>query len=108
MALAFATMVLTPSWHFVPPACLIAGFGFYALHNTLQTNATQMAPKARGTAVALFACSLFFGQSIGILGAAWIVDRFTTPVVFIVSGAGLLLLSLTFAALVKRRGSHEF
>ena len=28
------------------------GFGFYMLHNTLQTNATQMSPQARGTAPA--------------------------------------------------------
>ncbi|MEP7085030.1 MAG: MFS transporter, partial [Betaproteobacteria bacterium] len=36
-------------------ACFAIGFGFYMLHNTLQINATQMAPAARGTAVALFA-----------------------------------------------------
>ena len=29
------------------------------LHNTLQTNATQMAPEARGLAVSLFAFMLF-------------------------------------------------
>ncbi len=48
-ALAFGTMALAPTWHFAPFACLVAGFGFYALHNTMQANATQMAPEARGT-----------------------------------------------------------
>ncbi|CAM4395637.1 MFS transporter [Comamonas aquatilis] len=103
-ALAFGTIAVAPSWYFVPPACLVAGFGFYALHNTLQTNATQMAPWARGTAVSLFACSLFLGQSVGILGAAWLVDRYASPAVFLVSSIGLLVLGLSFAVLVKRRG----
>jgi predicted MFS family arabinose efflux permease len=55
-------------------ACLMTGLGFYMLHNTLQVQATQMAPAARGTAVTLFACSLFFGQSIGVLLMAQSVD----------------------------------
>ena len=47
--------------------CFFAGVGFYMLHNTLQVQATQMAPEARGTAVTLFACLLFLGQSLGVL-----------------------------------------
>ena len=43
--------------------CLVAGLGFYGLHNTLQTNATQMAPERRGVAMALFASLFFLGQS---------------------------------------------
>ena len=43
--------------------CFFAGVGFYMLHNTLQVQATQMAPEARGTAVTLFACLLFLGQT---------------------------------------------
>ena len=41
-----------------PPAIALIGLGFYMLHNTLQTNATQMAPEARGLAVSLFAFML--------------------------------------------------
>ena len=102
-AMAFATIAVAPSWYFVPPACLLAGFAFYALHGTLQTNATQMAPAVRGSAVSLFVCCLFLGQSVGILGAAWVVDRFAAPAVFLVSGAGLLGLGLLFAVLIQRR-----
>ena len=56
-------------------ACLLAGLGFYMLHNTLQTQATQMAPESRGTAVSLFACVLFLGQSLGVLIMAYCADR---------------------------------
>ena len=103
-ALAFFAMAYAPSWHWVPLACLLAGFGFYCLHNTLQTHATQMAPGARGTAVSLFACCLFLGQSIGVSVAAWLVDRFSAPVLFAVSGLGLLVLGFAFAALIRKRG----
>ncbi len=44
-----------------------AGFGFYMLHNSLQTQATELAPSARASAVALFAFSFFAGQGVGPL-----------------------------------------
>ncbi|MDO8771399.1 MAG: MFS transporter [Burkholderiaceae bacterium] len=102
MAFAFGALAWAPSWPWALPACLLAGFGFYALHNTLQTNATQMAPAARGTAVSLFACCLFLGQSLGMLVAAWIVDRFSAVFVFAFSALGLLLLGGLFATLTAR------
>ena len=80
-------------------ACLMTGLGFYMLHNTLQVQATQMAPAARGTAVSLFACSLFFGQSTGVLLMAqsvdmgWLAYAFTAAAVG-VSGLGVLVYRL--------------
>ena len=52
------------------PAIALIGLGFYMFHNTLQTNATQMAPEARGLAMSLFAFTLFVSQSIGVAVAA--------------------------------------
>ena len=43
----------------------IAGVSFYMLHNSMQTEATELAPSARGSAVALFACGFFVGQGLG-------------------------------------------
>lgn len=103
MGIAFATVAFASAWPWALPACMVAGFGFYALHNTLQTNATQMAAAARGTAVSLFAGVLFLGQSLGILSAAWVVDRFSSSMVFAASALGLLLLGGAFASLVGQR-----
>lgn len=80
-------------------ACLMTGLGFYMLHNTLQVQATQMAPAARGSAVTLFACSLFFGQSTGVLLMAqsvdmgWLAHAFTAAAVG-VSGLGVMVYRL--------------
>jgi predicted MFS family arabinose efflux permease len=82
--------------------CLATGFGFYMLHNTLQVQATQMAPASRGTAVTLFACLLFFGQSSGVLAMAFSVDRGWLPYALSASAAGVAVLGLVIIRLVGK------
>jgi len=77
-------------------ACLFVGIGFYMLHNTLQTLATQLAPGARATAIGLFAVALFMGQSVGVEIAARLGPLIGFGTVFV--GGGLLL-ALTGAVL---------
>ena len=62
-----------PFWESAPLAARRARLRLYMLHNTLQTNATQMAPEARGTASRVFSSALFLGQSAGV--AARRADR---------------------------------
>ncbi|WP_255591468.1 MULTISPECIES: MFS transporter [unclassified Acidovorax] len=85
--------------------CFLAGIGFYMLHNTLQVQATQMAPQARGTAVTLFACLLFLGQSLGVLAVAFSVDRGWLPPVFSVAALGIFVLGFLVSRRVQRRGA---
>jgi predicted MFS family arabinose efflux permease len=75
MGAAFLGLWLSPWWITAGPLALVLGFGTYLYHNTLQTNATQMAPTVRGTAVALFAFSLFVGQAIGVSLSGYALDR---------------------------------
>lgn len=97
LCLGFVSFAYAPLLAWTPLACLCAGFGFYCLHNTLQTNATQMAPSARGAAMSLFACCLFMGQSFGVSVAAWMADHLSDQLIFVCAGAGLLVLALVFA-----------
>lgn len=80
-------------------ACALGGLGFYMLHNTLQTQATQMAPQARGAAVALFASVLFIGQSLGVSVVALFMDGTSAWSVFSGAAVGIAVLG----ALVARR-----
>jgi len=41
------------------------GFGFYMLHGCIQVQATEIAPKARGAAMALHSFFFFVGQALG-------------------------------------------
>jgi predicted MFS family arabinose efflux permease len=46
-------------------AFVVIGVGFYMIHNSLQTQATELAPGARGAAVSLHAFFFFLGQAAG-------------------------------------------
>jgi predicted MFS family arabinose efflux permease len=83
-------------------SCLMTGLGFYMMHNTLQVQATQMAPAARGTAVTLFASSLFFGQSTGVLIMAQSVDMGWLAYAFTGAAAGVVVLGAVVYRLVGR------
>ena len=83
-------------------ACTLTGLGFYMMHNTLQVQATQMAPAARGTAVTLFASSLFFGQSTGVLLMAQSVDMGWLAYAFTAAAVGVMALGLVVYRLVGR------
>ncbi len=75
------------------------------LHNTLQTNATQMSPEARGTAVAIFSSALYLGQTVGVATAGPLFDRFTAVPVFLTAGAALLMLGWWLSRQLKRRAA---
>ncbi|MES2980389.1 MAG: MFS transporter [Pseudomonadota bacterium] len=91
-----------PHWLATVPASLLAGFGFFMFHNTMQTSATQMAPGARGTGVSLFASCLFLGQSLGVVLAAGLIDRLGTANVVALGGVVMALASAYFAWALKR------
>jgi predicted MFS family arabinose efflux permease len=97
MGVCLAGMALISHASLALPACFFAGLGFAMLHATLQTHATQMAPTVRGTATALFGASIFLGQSLGILAAAFAVDHGGFRMVFAVAGTVIIVTGFLFA-----------
>lgn len=97
LAAAYVTLAFEPHAYIAPFAILATGLGFYMLHNTLQTNATQMTPEARGTALAIFSAALYFGQTAGVASAALVFDRYEGMPIFLVAAATLLALGLWLA-----------
>lgn len=100
---AWLILALGDTWGWALPASYLVGLGFYMLHNTLQTHATQMAPKMRGTAVSLFASAFFLGQSLGVAVAAALLARAGAAALFAVAAAGIPGVGLVFAALLRPR-----
>ena len=103
LALGFLALAAAPA---VWPAALaigLLGLGFYMLHNTLQTNATQMTTEARGLAVAAFAGCFFLGQGLGAGAGGLIVDGPGITLLFTAVAPLLLLLALAFAHRLARR-----
>ncbi|MFO1070280.1 MAG: MFS transporter [Geminicoccaceae bacterium] len=96
IAAGFLAIALAPAPLVVTGALGVLGLGFYMFHNTLQVNATQMAPDARGLAVATFASAFFLGQAGGAWLGGRIVDGVGYPPLFIAAGCGVLAIAVWF------------
>jgi len=99
LAAAMLGVAVAPAWWWAIPSSLFAGLGFYMLHNTLQINATQMAPERRGAAVSAFASCFFLGQSAGVVLSGALADRIGTGNMIAVGALGVLAVALNFGRL---------
>jgi predicted MFS family arabinose efflux permease len=105
LLLFYECLPFSPLWQLTGPLCAIGGFGFYMLHNTLQTKATEMYPRARGTAISAFALSLFCGQALGVALFGRAIAAFGYTPTFVFTGIALLFLALFFATRLARSGN---
>ena len=96
MGAAYLIAVTIPTWPLFLLPILCAGAGFVICHSTLQTRATETFPASRGTAVALFAFSLFLGNGVGTAVVGQFVERLGYVPTLL--GSGLLLWAFAFAA----------
>ncbi len=103
MLIAMTLFALASDWRWAIPASFLTGLGFYMLHNTLQINATQMAPERRGAAVSAFASCYFLGQSAGLALAGFGTAYIGTRGVILAGGIGVAVVAINFARL-KGRG----
>ncbi|NUZ04684.1 MFS transporter [Piscinibacter koreensis] len=94
--LCYAALAFLPLWWLAALAMLIAGFCYYMLHNSMQTEATELAPSARGSAVALFACGFFTGQALGPLLFGPLMHTVGFAATLIGTGVALALLGVVF------------
>jgi len=104
---AYIELAIGPAWWLAPVATTAIGLGFYMLHNTLQTNATQMTPEARGTAVGLFSSALYLSQTAGVAVGALVIDRLGAMPLFLGSAAALPVLAVWFARELRRHRNVE-
>lgn len=98
----FLVLALIPSLATALVALAATGLGFYMLHNSLQTEATQMIPEARGTALAMFAAMLFIGQAAGVALAGPFFDRVGGPPLYLAAACVLPIIALRFARALAR------
>jgi predicted MFS family arabinose efflux permease len=101
-AVALATVGLDVSWATQMASMVGLGFGFFLLHNSVQTEVTELAPSARASAFSLHAFSFFMGQAIGPIayGAALPILGATASCV-----GGAAILAVTGVAAGKLLGS---
>jgi MFS family permease len=81
------------------PAIVVAvllGLAWAAMHSSLQTWATEVAPDARAAVVSLFAGSLFVGSAVAAVAVADLADAGRYATVF--AASGVLAVPLTWVA----------
>jgi predicted MFS family arabinose efflux permease len=59
------------SWQVEFAAFFVMGIGFYMMHNCFQLAASEIAPKARGSAIALHSSCFFIGHAVGPVFYYW-------------------------------------
>lgn len=104
MCFGYLAIVMFQNWILFIPISVLIGMGFYMLHSTLQTRATELAPEARGTAVSLFVFSLFLGQGIGAAAIGVVVDNAGYITCFTLVSASVALLTLWLFSQRQRLG----
>lgn len=90
----FPAVVLAPHWAYAIPCTIGLGIAFYLIHNTVQTRATEIAPDARGSAVALYASSWALGQALGVGAMGIAVGFFGYVAMVSLFGLGFCALGL--------------
>ncbi len=90
-AIGLALFAFDWPWWSAIPLFALQGFGFFLLHGTFQAQATELAPAARGSAMALFACCFFLGQATGPLAMGAAMHALGAPVAILLFAAAIVL-----------------
>jgi predicted MFS family arabinose efflux permease len=100
-AAGFITNAVGLTWPQEMAAFTVIGIGFYMIHNSLQTQASELAPTARGSALSLHAFSFFLGQAMGppLFGLGYTALGFQTTLV--IAATVLAILGWTLAHLLS-------
>jgi predicted MFS family arabinose efflux permease len=102
MAAFLLILTLRLPWPLEFANFMMLGFGFYWLHGSIQVYATELAPQARGSAMALHSASFFLGQAAGpiVYGAGFALIG-KTPL--LIAGAIVIaLVGLLCSRMLKR------
>ena len=92
-AAGLAASALAPLAAVLMAAHLVLGFGFFMMHNSIQTRVTEVAPAARGSAVALHAFFFFLGHSLGPVLYGPAIGAFGSAAALLGGAAGLAALA---------------
>ncbi|MET1046007.1 MAG: MFS transporter [Hyphomicrobium sp.] len=93
------------SWPAEMAIFMIVGIGFYMIHNSLQTQATELAPFHRGSGVAAHSFFVFLGQAFGPIIYGVALTSAGTLWTLIVAGSIMALLGMATAWGLRARSN---
>lgn len=102
--IGLAALSIGGTWAYELAVYIAVGAGFYMIHNSLQTQATELAPDARGSAVAAHAFCFFLGQAVGPILYGVGFDKLGIAATVLLAGAAMAATGLATASGLARRG----
>jgi DHA1 family inner membrane transport protein len=102
-AVALLGVAFGVSWPTEMAVFGLIGFGFYMLHGCIQVQATEIAPDARGAAMALHSFFFFTGQAIGPVFYGFGFLHFGAVLTLVLSGLLTVLVGILASRLVPDR-----
>jgi len=103
---ALLAIAVAPHWLLVALAMVFLGCGFFLMHNSIQTRVTEVAPNARGAAVALHAFSYFLGQSLSPVVFGTGLAALGAPATLGLCAAGVVALGWVMRGIVGGRNAR--
>jgi len=104
MSLALALVALRLPWPAQAVDFVFVGLGFYMLHGVIQIYASELAPIARGSAMAMHSAAFFFGNAIGPVVYGWALPTVGLPVTVVT--AAVILMGVALVCARKLRRTH--
>jgi predicted MFS family arabinose efflux permease len=101
VGICYAIIAVPVPWPAMAALFAFSGFGFYLLHNTMQTLSTELAPQARAAAVALLAAFFFIGQGLGPILSGQISGAGGYGAMFVVNAVLMAVLGITSSNLLR-------
>lgn len=102
-AAGFGALALVLPWQADAAAMVVVGLGFYMLHNSFQTQMTEVVSESRASAVAMHAFAFFVGQAIGPVTYGMMLAGLGRAGAMAVCAAGLLAMGLVASATFGER-----
>jgi predicted MFS family arabinose efflux permease len=102
MGIALMLFAIQAPWPFKLAIFVLLGFSFYMLHGVIQIYATELAPSARGSSMALHSTFYFSGQAIGPIVYRFGLAHAGLTTTLIVSGTVIIAIGLTCAHFLRR------
>jgi predicted MFS family arabinose efflux permease len=103
MASQLAIIALGPPWQVQLACFVVLGCGFYMIHGSLQTFASEISIEARGTAVAMHAFCFFLGQSAGPIAYGFGILHVGKLPTLLAAAAIMLALGFVCARLLQHK-----
>ena len=94
----YIAVAFLPIWQIAALCMLGVGFGFYMMHNILQTRGTEAAPQSRGVGLALFGITWTIGQGLGVMVMGAGISAFGFAPMIAAYGLGFALLGIWMRA----------